>query len=204
MTLVVIWHSGAEITAVADTRISNAGQIAMDAGTKLFIVPITVHSDKPHREGQIAQHSLGLAFAGSTLLANNCHGIASALTQQFRSRGDPLLPSAKGIADIYAAVGQHVTRDLNSRRARPEDWTFFHAAIFGYCPVLKTLCVYVLTPELSGTDFKMIIAEHKMTERQVITLGSGSKLFDELRREEAKRGRGGAQSLFKRVMASGK
>jgi hypothetical protein len=43
-----------------------------------------------------------------------------------------------------------------------------------------------------------------MTERQVITLGSGSQLFDEFRREEEKRGRGGAQALFKRVMASGK
>jgi len=204
VTLVVIWHSDTEITAVADTRISSSGQTATDAGSKLFVIPITVQSGSTEFEERAVQHSLGLAFAGSTLLANNCHGIASALTQQFRASGEPFLPSMMGIANVYAAVGQHVTVDFNSRKSNQRDWTFFELAIFGYCKSLNMLCVYVIKPNFAGGAFSMNITEQKMKPAMVITLGSGSDLFHEFRIEEAARGRGSAQSLFNRVVKSGR
>lgn len=204
MTLVVIWHSGTEITALADTRISSAGRTATDAGSKLFTITLAVQTLSPDFKNETAQHSLGLAFAGSTLLANNCHGIASSLTQQLRSPSKPFLPSMYGVAQIYAAVGKHVTADFNSRKANSKDWTFFEAAIFGYCKVANDLRVYHLKPDMSGGTFSMSTIEYTMLPSMVVTLGSGSSLFHEFRVEEAAVGRGSAQSLFKRVVDSGK
>jgi len=203
MTLVVIWHSRTELTALADTRISLSDQTATDSGSKLFVIPIAVHSGSTEFEDRTVQYSLGLAFSGSTLLANNCHGIASALTQQFRSRAEPFLPSMSSIAKIYAAVGRHVTVDFNSRRSDRHDWAFFEVAIFGYCKSLSTLCVYVIKPDMAGGVFSMNIIEHSMKPAMVITLGSGSALFHEFLIEEAARGRGSAQSIFNRVVKSG-
>lgn len=94
MTLVVCWKSKEKLSCVADTRLSNSGTTISDSGGKIFVIPVGLRKFDENIVKEKVNYTLGFAFCGSTLLANNTHIIASNCSQLLRNDSDDVFPSA--------------------------------------------------------------------------------------------------------------
>jgi hypothetical protein len=155
MTLIVCWSNQDILYCLGDTRISQSAETVTDTGTKIFLVPIKTHVYNDSTVTSTSHHTLGFAFAGSTLLASNTHAIASTCTQLLHNSEDKCIPSLLSIARIYAKVGEYVTKDANSRKHR--HFLNFQALIFGFCPVERKLQLAELSPVTTPTTFEIVV-----------------------------------------------
>jgi hypothetical protein len=193
MTLVVIHQQANRICCYADSRLTQNETPLIESAAKIFIVPITVSQDIDHKVAPVFHHSLGFAFAGSAILATNTHAIASTLTQLLFAKDAGRGPSVEDVARIYAAVGDHVTRDLNAR-LHQKDWAYFCALLFGYCSKDQSLKVYVVEPEI-GSQFRMASKLIPLPVGEICAIGSGATPFNEYVSAQAKTRRS-LHSLF--------
>jgi hypothetical protein len=179
MTLVACWSNGGSLVCVADSRISAAsGGTITETGAKLFTVPIHTQKTEKGLSMESSYHTLGFAFAGSTLVAGNTHAIASNLTQQLNRTGESGLPALTAIAEIYAKVCEYVTKDVNSR-VNPVKRTdsFVQAFLFGYCPKERKLKLATLYPELTPTTFRVLVEIQDPEPGLSYSIGSGATAF---------------------------
>lgn len=174
MTLVVCWKSEDNLSCAADTRLSSSGSTISDAGGKIFVVPVTLSVFDDNSLVEKINYTLGFAFCGSTLLANNSHVIASNCTQLFRSESRNLLPDVETVAKIYAKSAEYVTRDTNSRLTTH---SLFQGMLFGYCPVKEKFCLYLIEPILTDETFSVEYSEIDLSKNNFAVIGSGKDVF---------------------------
>ena len=152
MTLVACWpNSPIELYCATDSRLTNttSHNVLTETRAKLFIIPARCEYVGPAKRKKDVIYSLGFAFTGSSLLANNAHALTSTLTQQIVAYEANFIPTAHTVAKIYAECAKHVILDINFR-LHEKDRQMFGAFILGYCPVLKGLCNYSIKPMLSS------------------------------------------------------
>lgn len=202
MTLVVCWKSKDKLSCVSDTRISNSGATISDAGGKVFIVPVTLRVFGDNVVQRKYSTTVGFAFCGSTLLANNTHVIASNCTQLLRKDSPGGLPSVEDIANIYAKASEYVTKETNGRLNNP---ILFQGLIFGYCTVKEKYSVFLLTPQVSARSFYVECKEIELEEGQAIPIGSGKDEFIRLSSIPNSAGNArGIYEIFTQIVEEGK
>jgi len=156
MTLIACWSEPAGLKCASDSRLTrNDESVLTEAGGKLFTIPVKCkYLVEEGKWGNDFSYTLGFAFAGSTLLANNTHALASTLTQQLTSKETGDVPSAKTVANIYCFVAEYVIKDRNMRE-HTAGRLYFEALIFGYCPVEKTFVCHCIKHEITDNSFSM-------------------------------------------------
>lgn len=178
MTLVVCWKTEEGIFCVADSKISQesaAGTSTItDAGAKVFIIPVSTKCYEANDLVVTHNHTLGFAFCGSTLLANNTHAIATNCTQIIRNNLDLQPVSVELIANIYSKVAEYVIRDYNQHQISRGK---FEGYIFGYCQIAKKFRLFYIVPETTNTTFRVHSIEYDLGESGVSAIGSGIKEF---------------------------
>jgi hypothetical protein len=174
MTIVICFSEKHQMFCAADSRLSSGPQTITDSGGKISIIPITKATCVESAAPEYEHYSLGFAYAGSSLLANNTHFIASTCSQIIKSE-NPGLPRAQLIARIYAGAAEHVTKDVNSRMNK--DHLYFQAFIFGHCPVEKRFKLFTLSPDLSNNKFKINVENIDISDGQGFAIGSGQQEF---------------------------
>lgn len=180
MTLVSVWLAPNKLTCATDSRISGDTSTLTDVGGKLFVVPVKCKYLESGKWIDGVSYTLGFAFAGSTLLANNTQALASTLTQIFTSK-DFDIPSALTVARLYAKCAEHAISDMNWRSS---DHKFFESIIFGYCPIEREFICYKIEPNLSDSSFSMVVRKLHGNGLFVTAFGTGAKDFlDIIRRE---------------------
>ena len=198
MTHVVCSVQDSEILCLADTRLSQGNSTITDTGGKVFVVPV---SAKRYEKGiyvESLSYTLGFAFCGSTLLANNTHAIASNCTQMLRTESSSNSPSVESVANIYTRAAEYVCRDVNSRRVSP---VLFQGLIFGFCPINSRYSLFVIEPKVCQESFSVESVELEMKEGSLIAIGSGKDEF--IRRMKIPNSAGNSRSiieLFTQVM----
>ncbi|KZK97953.1 MULTISPECIES: hypothetical protein [unclassified Pseudovibrio] len=180
MTLVALWNENGVVKCVADTRLSsgvnpNTGRAntLIDSGGKMAVIAVSVKPATSNAKHVGRFYSCGFAFAGSTILAQNTHFIASTCTQTMYSDNERALPSISQVGEIYSKAGEYVAKDLNSREHKGQ----FTALIFGYCPVEGNQVVCMITPTIQEGVFRMISTKITLTNGQCIAIGSGKEKF---------------------------
>lgn len=187
MTLIVCWRSGDKITIVADSRISGDGVAVTDSGAKLFLIPVVVTPFDDDGQLPRLQTTYGFAFAGSTLIANNTHAIASNCTQSLTCPRETHLPDVRAIAGLYASVLAHCYGDVNSRRVG--QIAEIQGLVFGYCPRLSEPAVFCLRTVVEETSFRVVVEAVDIIEPHAICIGSGAMMMNRLSELRARSGR---------------
>lgn len=100
-------------------------------------------------------------------------------------------PVQEIIANMYAKASEFVTRDTNSRLTSP---IFFQGLVFGYCPLKKIHCAYLIEPNVSQDSFSVECKEINIDDGSLITIGSGKDEF--LRQLEILNSAGNPRGVF--------
>ena len=195
MTCIMIWRNREpnqdEIWAVADTRVSqdNTGARPLtDEAPKLF--SLTVRCYKPPETGgsfseKCYEGSIGLAFAGSTLLAHSTVLAVSPLLANLATFG--ALPSLSDIASFVAMFLKRYTFgvNLNMSISKP---TLSEMAVFGRSPVDNSLQIFTIKPVLKASPIKLDITEFDSSELDtVLYLGDHkSSMCEQVKSEREK------------------
>lgn len=167
------------LSCAADSRVSNNGsQQISNTGAKLFTIPVRTHKQKNDQHSLIDTHTLGFAFAGSTLLATNTHAIASNCTQMLLSAKDSGGASMDLVANIYQKAAEYVTKDMNQNFAPPQ-WQFFDFLIFGYCKTVNDFQAYFCTKKIENNVFEMAKEKIPFKSGLLLSFGSGKEEFNE-------------------------
>lgn len=175
MTLVVVWIGENEIDCWADTRISQGKITLSETGGKILIVPVTYTASDDIAKAKAEHYSVGIAFAGSTLLAQNTQAIASTCCQIIHSK-DGAPPPMRLIAEVYARVAEFVIKDFNSRWiGEPQ---LFQALLFGWSPPDDGFKVFALSPIVGDAKFEIRIIEYPARRGDVYAIGSGMAEFE--------------------------
>lgn len=144
MTIVVSWISRERefptLWVVADSRLSVTKETGvsplLDCGSKLFSIRITCVG--PNIKGYLLEDiyfstTMGMAFAGSSLIALNLYAFIS-YTLGSMASVDNIIPSMEEIAQHVNAVFKSLLKsfiDTNHQSTPCE------VSIFGYCPLMK-------------------------------------------------------------------
>jgi hypothetical protein len=184
MTILCCWIEEEVVRCLADARVTfdkdNPG-IAADVGSKLAVIPTVVWAKGDEGEyTERTSHSLGFAFAGSSLIGATTFLRASSITQLLRADDEPCLPSVEDIADVFARVSTANTRDLKSTLPDADPSL---ALVFGFCPVQLKPRVFQLSPAMRDGQFETRLEEVFPTRTQPLIIGTGAKLFETVARE---------------------
>jgi hypothetical protein len=182
LTAVAVWFEPFDrvVWAVADSRVTNPGPIGgtiTDAAAKLL--PLALRCHQPGSDGFFSsltlQTSLGFAFAGSTLPALNTFAVASACLQNLISgRGAPP-PSIRDIAGLVQRIAERYSRETMSA---------FEAMVFGWCPLERGYCAFVVKPDPASSPLAVSISQQRLYEPDFVALlgTHQSEVRDEIRR----------------------
>lgn len=175
MTIIATWYDleKEQIWCLSDTRLSNGQSVLTDNGAKTQIIPIVIKHKIDDKKTLISHHSLGFAFCGSSLIANNVHSIASVCTQQLVSFDKKDILSVNSIVEIYKSILYEVTRRANENGCVPH--MLCEAFVFGYCLKDKCFKIFKLTNILEP-EFN-INCEELATDGRVHVIGSGKSEF---------------------------
>lgn len=166
MTCIMIWRNREpnqdDIWAVADTRVSKdeSGSYALtDEAPKLFSVPVRCF--KPPATGGFFSEkcydgSIGLAFAGSTLLAHSTVLAVSPLLGSLATLG--ALPNLSEIASFVAMFLKRYTLDVNQTTAIGKP-SLSEMAVFGRSPADGGLQIFTIRPSLESAPFDLDVAK---------------------------------------------
>lgn len=147
MTIVLAWErpNFGDICAIADSRVSDAEGPILNSAPKLFPLEINVHVEAKRKPRIAFRHSVGFAYAGSSIVAQSVYAFASAsLKDLFLKRGGSV-PSLKNIAEAVGDIAEKYVEEVWGKyypdnRGRAE---FF---IFGYCKRSNKLQIFKITP----------------------------------------------------------
>jgi hypothetical protein len=166
------------------------------------MIPLRVKSRSESQHDSQLFHTVGLAFAGNTLIATNCHSLASTLTQNLWSEGEVVIPSLASVAKLYASVAEYITKDYNSR-LQFDDFQKAEMFIFGYCAIAKRLILYFIHPVRDDQAFHMQLDEVDLPPGSACSIGSGAPAFRELSISVISRGdKVGPFEIFQHVVES--
>lgn len=172
-----------EISAFADSRISHAIQgkdrKITDFGAKLFIVPIVVYRNVDGKYVEAARHSVGLAFAGSTLLANNVYALGSSCCQVFCGTESDKVPSVEGIANVFRRIIEEQTLEINQSTAIGKHITC-QCLVFGFCRSEREPVVCSLESLVDQDGFSVVTSKLVMRPGLVTSIGSGATEFNRI------------------------
>jgi hypothetical protein len=180
VTLVVCWREADSITVAADTRISQVapGGGALpytDGGPKIFTVPMVVHQNVLGKPQRRSLPNFGFAFAGSSLIAQSVHALASICLQNLSGALTGDGPSLRQVADLYMRCSVQYTKEMLSWR--PHQYPALEAFIFGYCPNLKDYLVYHLRTTVDDGVVNLRHDGHYVEEGSAFHIGSGVSEF---------------------------
>jgi hypothetical protein len=191
MTLVVCWRQAEKVIVAADTRISQAGPSGgalplTDGGPKIFTIPITAYEaqDKQVRSRSFAP--MGFAYAGSSLVAQSVHALASTCLQNLSGPSNLQGPSLKDVADLYLKCAVRYTKEMLGWR--PGRYPGFEAFIFGFCPHLKDYLVYHLRTTVDDEMVNIRHDGHYVETGSAFHIGSGVSEFVRILRDYKERG----------------
>lgn len=204
MTTVAIWYQDREpyesVWACSDSCISDppthSGSEPLPLlrhSPKIFPLQITCIEHGPVPEVAAFQHTIGLAYAGSSLFAVNLYAALTPILTNLRgSHGASVsIRNVADLAKVFLAEFGQTYGEHHGELARVE------IAIFGYCKVERARRVFVLTPvfvqdangnakpdisleeiDFSLSEYVCLLGEHKAeireriaTARQSLPLG---------------------------------
>lgn len=186
MTIVALWYREryGELWCGSDTRVTCADAALTDSAPKILPVPILCHRQiEGPRFELIHRHSLGFAFAGSTLAAVSSHALLAACTQNLlvESEGTHAL-AIESVAELLRSIGETTIRDMSSRQNRD---VVFEAMIFGFCPVARAYRGFAIVPNRTDGSLRMVMGQLLLEPGRFYLLGSGEQSFLELHAELA-------------------
>jgi hypothetical protein len=146
MTAVICWFDDSGWPwIVADSRFSypsDSQQILIDEGAKIFSFPLAVR--KTWVFGDIVHFAnIGLAFAGSTLVAHNTMLCSASVCGNLVLRDTEAMLSLDHIAELIAKLSQRFTRDLAVLR---ETGAMTEFALTGWCPFRNAWRIFHIMP----------------------------------------------------------
>lgn len=186
MTTVVSWISNERefptLWVVADSRLSNSTSVGikplLDCGSKLFSIRIACVG--PNEKGYFYDDiyfstTIGMAFAGSSLLALNLYAFIS-YTLESMASVDNVIPSLEEVAThINAAfkslLNSYIDTNFNSLPCE--------VSVFGYCPVMKKHRLFHIKHE--AKDREVLFNEFKFRNNSSIHIMGNHK--DEIRKK---------------------
>lgn len=176
MTLVVCWRDNESLILAADTKISGDSAVTYtEGGPKLFLVPVIAHAN---RNGQIFKHnypSFGFAYAGSSLIAQSVHAMASTCLQNLSGDEIYVSPSIFDVADLFMkCAGQYIKEMMFWR---PSTVPAFEAFIFGHCPEKRDYLIHHLKISLKGDELNVGHEGHYVEQGSAFFIGSGANEF---------------------------
>jgi hypothetical protein len=177
VTLIVCWQRDRRINCLADARLT-LGQRweRADVGSKVAVVPLMVWAMSETNYAPAQTHSVGFAYAGSSLIAANTHLKASSICQMLRAEGHPKLPSLEAVAHLFAKVAESITRDVRATQPKAAA----EMAVFGICPGTDEPRIFHIDPRDQDGLFAMDVSEFHSVAGSALVFGSGSKLFEKV------------------------
>lgn len=178
MTTVVCWlnkdRGVNKIWAVSDTRISrnnpsssgNDDSILLDSGAKLFPLYIKCRNIMSFEDKAYFEHTIGMAYAGSSLIGLNLYATLVYLLQNCSSN-ESAVPSILDITNCAATLLERMIREAGvilTNRAICE------LAIFGFCPVSSEFKIIHLYPDANTLDI-VVTEENTLDDNHLLILG---------------------------------
>ncbi|WP_374403348.1 hypothetical protein [Niveibacterium sp.] len=181
MTIVALWYRERyqELWCASDARVTGNFAALTDAASKILPVPILCHKHVGGPKFDVVhRHSLGFAFAGSTLAAVSSHAVLTACTQNLldESEGMYSVP-VEAVAELLRSIGETTIRDMSSRQNRD---VVFEALIFGFCPVAREYRGFAIAPNKTDGTLRMVIGQLLLEPGRFHLLGSGERAFLDL------------------------
>ncbi|MBK1989364.1 hypothetical protein A0J48_017795 [Sphaerospermopsis aphanizomenoides BCCUSP55] len=173
MTTVVCWLNKErgvnQIWAVSDTRISkqnsylsgNNYSILLDSGAKLFPLYIKCRNISDFDDRIYFDHSLGMAYSGSSLIGLNLYATLVYLLQNCASFNEGEVPSILDIANFVASLLKRMTTEvgiINPTGAICE------LAIFGFCHVSSEFKIIHLYPDTKNSTLDIVVKEENTSD----------------------------------------
>lgn len=181
MTIVALWYREryGELWCGSDTRVTSADTTLLDAAPKILPVPILCHRQIEGPKFEVVhRHSLGFAFAGSTLAAVSSHALVAACTQNLLAESEDAYPvTVEAVAELVRSIGEATVRDMSSRQNRD---VVFEALVFGYCPTSKACRGFAVVPNKADGTLRMVTGELLVGPGRFHLRGSGENAFLEL------------------------
>lgn len=181
MTIVALWYREryGELWCGSDTRVTGADAALTDAAPKILPVPILCHRQIEGPKFEVVhRHSLGFAFAGSTLAAVSSHALVAACTQNLLVESEDACPVAiEAIAELARTIGETTIRDMSNRQNRD---VVFEALIFGFCSVARAYRGFAVVPNKMDGTLRMVMGELLLGPDRFHLLGSGKQAFLQL------------------------
>jgi hypothetical protein len=170
--------------AVSDSRISKPTQhvserlTLIDEGQKIFSLPLICR--KPGNEGFFSEtyhtHSVGLAFAGDTLIGLNVASVLVPLLTNLCGYEESHIPSIEDIALLVNRIAMKYVKSLGSRIFVVR----YEAAVMGYCYRQRRLRMFRLTFRTGNGGLVTGCDEMQLDNPSyVLLLGSQKKNVDE-------------------------
>jgi hypothetical protein len=175
MTTIACWFnkesSQHSIWVCGDSKISNQTSTLLESGAKIFSIPVLClsTSDSGFFDKPIYYTTLGLAYAGSSLIGLNLNAALSTCLSKLNTLGKP--PSLNDIA-AFACSLLHLYVSQLSFSAGSN--ALCEIAIIGYCPLENKLKIYHLEPQLGVSEFHYKITAHSISDSEdsfVLLLG---------------------------------
>jgi hypothetical protein len=174
------------MVVAADTRISDPSPTGgalpyTDGGPKIFTVPVAVHNNVNGLSRKVTFPSFGFAYAGSSLIAQSVHALASTCLQNLSGELADQGPSLKDVADLYLRCATRYTKEMLGWK--PSHYPAFEAFIFGRCPKLADYLVYHLRTTVDDGVVNLRHDGHYVEEGSALHIGYGvpeyRRIFDE-------------------------
>lgn len=128
MTLILVSKSENDICVVADTMFRGAGRSALEAGPKIFPVPVRI--ERFGGSERVSCLDAGFAFAGHSAAGQVTHALAGASLLSLIGPTGSTCPSVQDVARFYARCAVAVVEEM--RRHKPTDRFLFEGVIFGW------------------------------------------------------------------------
>ncbi|MBD2692416.1 hypothetical protein [Anabaena catenula] len=189
MTTVVCWlnkdRGVNKIWAVSDTRISRSNtsssgndySILLDSGAKLFPLYIKCRNIMSFEDKAYFEHTIGMAYAGSSLIGLNLYATLVYLLQNCSSN-EGAVPSILDIANFAATLLKRMIREvgeINPTGASCE------LAIFGFCHVSSEFKIIHLDPDTKDNTLDIVVTEENtLDDNHLLLLGDKRKEIRQL------------------------
>ncbi|HEY6025777.1 MAG TPA: hypothetical protein VIV09_02660 [Pseudolabrys sp.] len=147
--------------ASADGRLTDADGPILERAPKLFSLPVRVFATPGQPEPPkriLFQHSIGLAYAGSSLTAASIYAFASTACQSLMLKDGGEAPSLQMIAELVGRIAKHYIGEVWGRHYASSNRGKAELFVFGYCRKTKALQAFRITPVIE-TSFRVDVAE---------------------------------------------
>lgn len=180
MTLVLAWEMIEGIAVVADTCFGSNPKMKVEAGPKIFAVPIVLNRPGGGLDTEKCRlPSMGFAFAGDTTPGQFTNALASTCLQNLLVEGTfDEGPTVAAVADLYARCAGLVIREY--RKTYRHDDLGFEGLIFGRDSVGSRARAFYLRTRINEEGNGACEAKELDLSEGVVALGTGAKKVREV------------------------